>query len=214
MNVNGLFPRGSTFHKGTTETLTTSYGQSVALEGHIAYFKDETVSSAGVRSKRSDRVCKCMLVRNVSGVTLLPKMMVRWAAGYVGRRIEGYTDIDSTGTGQGRVAGVVDELLSSAGVPNYDLFWLQVSGPCLVKTGIANASAIIEGQQLIAVTATDGAVSTTAGRAVPLVVAADTTGAATIAIYQQLAAFARAISTHGTESSGTDLLVDLNCMNI
>jgi hypothetical protein len=202
-NVQGTFRRGTTYNMGTTSTLTSSYGTSVNLEGHIGYFKDETVSSGGIKTLRSDRTQKCMIVRNVSGIALLPKRIARWASGYVGRRVDGYTAVDNQWA-----AGVVDERLPAAGVPNYDLFWLQVAGPCLVNMPLSQNADIAEGDQLVAITAATSQ-ATTAGRPQKLVA----TSNATTALTQALNKLGRALSAKSSSQTTADILVDLELMN-
>jgi hypothetical protein len=211
-NVTGLFKRGSTYNFGTTSTLTSSYGTSVGIEGHIGYFVDETVSTGGMKTKRSDRIQKCIVVRNVSGGALLPKRLVTWQAGYYGRRVDGYLRVTD-----GVPAGVVDERLPAAGVPNYDLFWLQVQGPCLVTNAASAVVDIAQGDPLTAITCANSTGTTgaaTGGRVQKLVGSAstDTTGAAALAA--EMGRFATAIS--GCTSTGTDtaFLADLDCMNV
>lgn len=201
--VQGLFRRGATFSMGTTQTLTSTYGGSQNLEGHVGYFKDEAVSTGGIKTNRSDRVQKCIVVRNVSAGALLPKRVVSWASGYVGRRVDGYTT-----TTNAWAAGVVDERLPSSGVPRYDLFWLQVAGPCLCKTDIAALVSIAEGDRLVALTAaTSGA--TTAGRVLGLIASTN----ATQAIAQISNQLGRALSAKTTGNTDADILVDLEIMS-
>lgn len=201
-NVTGLFKRGSTYNQGTTATLTSSYGTSQGIEGHIGYFKDEVVSTGGIKTLRSDRIQKCMVVRNTSAGALLPKRVVKWATGYVGRRVDGYTTVDNAWA-----AGVVDERLPAAGVPQYDLFWLQLSGPALVKMPLSQVADVAEGDQLVALTAaTSGA--TTSGRVQKLVGNTN----ATIAITQVMNRIGRAMSAKSSSATNDDILVDLEIL--
>lgn len=209
-NVTGLFKRGQTYN-GPNKTLSSSYGQSVGIEGTVRYFDDVDPSSGspGVKSKRSDRVQTAMIVRNVSGITLLPKRIVKWASGYRGRRVDGYCNATAE-----EVAGVVDERLGSSGVRNYDLFWIQVKGPCLCKTGLAAAAAtaVTEGQILYALTAATSQ-ATTAGRPVGwggTFTATQTTDGTAGKIVAN--AIGRAMSAKTSGNTNTDFLVDLQIM--
>jgi hypothetical protein len=212
-NVNGLFARGKTFNWGTTDTLTSSYGQSVGLEGHVGVFKDEVVSTGGIKTLRSDRLQKCMIVRNVSGISLLPRQLVQWKSGYIGKRVGGYAC-----TTNAQIAGVVDERLPSTGVPNHDLFWLQVQGPCLVNSSYAAIADVTAGDPLTAITCsatTAATVSTTnSGRAQKLVGGAGTTATGAEVLAVQLGLFAKAISGCTSTGTNTGFLADLDCMNI
>jgi hypothetical protein len=133
----------------------------VDYEGTVRSFPDITVSSGGMKAKNSGRTVTCILVRNTcsssSGTAgkLLPGRLVAWQTGYIGRRVNGYTTTDYA-----RVAGVVDEHLPAAGVPQYDLFWLVVKGPCLVKNALSSVVDIAQDDFLIALTAaTSGSVT-------------------------------------------------------
>jgi hypothetical protein len=219
-NVTGLFKRGTTYNLGTDKTLSSTYGQSVGIEGHVAVFTDEDVTvtagaivaGGGVRTKRSDRLQKCVVVRNVSGGALLPCRLVTWQSGYYGRRVDGYVRLTNAVP-----AGVVDERLPAAGVPNYDLFWLQVQGPCLVQTAASAIVDIVQGDPLTAVTCANSTGTTgaaTAGRVQKLVGSATTTDTGAQLLAAEMGRFATAIS--GCTSTGTDskFLADINCMNV
>jgi hypothetical protein len=204
-NVTGLFKRGQTYN-GPNKTLSSSYGQSVGIEGNIRQFTDYTKpTSAGVVTKRSDRLQTAMVVRNTSGVNLLPKRLVKWATGYRGRRVDGYCNVDNE-----EVAGVVDELLPSTGVRNYDLFWLQVGGPAMCTTAMeADAHNVIsEGSALLAQTAAASTAATTSGRVQPLVASTH----ATQAVAQMLGIFGKAMSAKTTANTNVDILVDLTLL--
>jgi hypothetical protein len=150
-----LFPRGTTFYGSTpyrsvpTGTAASPYGTSVELEGTIKEFSDVDFVNAkpgGLLPHRSNRMVVCQLVRNVSGVQLQPGMLVQWAPGYRGQRVTGYSDpslhggVFSTSGRPIEYAGIVDDWLPAGnsttrvGVPNHDLFWLVIKGPCYVYT--------------------------------------------------------------------------------
>ena len=126
---NGLPKRGKTRFSGTPDTIT---GPSVSIEGTEVNFMDDYKSGNEPRRRRSGRFITARLVRNVSGITLLPGRTVTWKTGYRGTRVDGY----STTTAQ-EVAGVVDDQLPTSGVANNDLFWLMIKGPALIKTPLA-----------------------------------------------------------------------------
>ncbi len=198
----GLPRKGATLLSGAGRTLGTPYGAEVGLEGTEAMFDDvDPAPNGAVVIPRSGRKKKCILVRNVSGLTLERRRLVRWQAGFVNKRVDGYVNTDFA-----QAAGVVDEALSTAGVPNHDLFWLEVQGPCLVRTaleGNANNS-FAEGQPLVALTAaTSGA--TTAGRFQPFAATTGTTQAMSGAINM----IGRAMTARTTGNTNMDTLVHL-----
>ena len=147
-----LIERGKTYY-GPTDTIPSTYGQSVMLEGHTKEYVDRgAASGGGLPTFRSGRTNVMMIVRNVSGITLLPGMAVKWKAAYRGRRVDGY----SYNTGM-EVAGFVDDQISATyGVRNGDLFLLIVRGPALVRTPTAGdgTNTWTEGDLLIASTGT------------------------------------------------------------
>ena len=197
--VSSMPRRGKTYSGGTP----SSIGQSVGLEGYIQEFKDEVRTGNGVLSQRSGQVTKAMLVRNVSGFALLPGRSVAWAAGYRGRRVNGYT-----ATTAQEIAGYVDDKLPSTGVADDDLFWLLRNGPALIKTphGGGAGNVFAEGAVLNALTAvTTGAV--TAGRPAVLATAATTNTA--LAVINRVG---RAMSAMTTAQTNADMLVDLELM--
>lgn len=119
------FPRGRSAAQGTT--IDSGDLQGVHLEGQIVYLPDTDPSDTKVRRSQTDVVAR--VVRNASGISLLPKRIVQYQAAYWGKRVDGYIKATTT-----PVAGVVDDHLPSTGVQNNDLFYLIVGGPCLVKT--------------------------------------------------------------------------------
>lgn len=137
--------------------------------GAVKIFPD--VSPSGII--RSNRVKKCVAVRNSSGGALLPKRIVRFAVGTAGTAVfsavDGYAAVANN-----ELVGVVDEYLPAAGVAANDVFWVVVDGPTEVSHALSG-TAIAVGDRLAAITAaTSGA--TTAGRATPSSVGAATTG--------------------------------------
>lgn len=123
---------------------------------------DYTPGTVGAKPARTNRQVRCRLVKNVSGIALLPKRLVRFKQSGVnyGAQVDGYGAV-----GAERVYPV-DEFLPAAGVPDQAYFWIVVDGPAKMLTPLAGADfngAIAEGSVLVALTAaTSGA--TTAGR--------------------------------------------------
>ena len=202
-NVTGLPNRGSTYN-GPNKTLSSSYGQSVGLEGKISQFSDlDSSSSAGVQTKRSDRLQTCILVRNVSGITLSSKRIVTWAAGYRGKRVDGYCKVADE-----EVAGVVDEYLPSGGARNYDLFWLQVKGPAFCLMSVTDVAAIAEGDRLVALTAANSTAHTASGRPRTYIA----TSSVTVSIAQVWNTIGQAMSAKVSNTTNTNVLVDLQLL--
>ncbi len=139
--------------------------------GAVKVFPDVEVPTGKVRS---NRLKKCVAVRNTSGGALLPKRVVRFAVGTAGTAlfsaVDGYAAIAGN-----EFVGVVDEFLPASGVAANDVFWVTVDGPTEVAHALSG-SGVAVGDRLAAITAaTSGA--TTAGRVTPTTVGAATTGA-------------------------------------
>lgn len=139
-----------------------------------------------------------ILVRNKSGISLLPKRLVTWKSGKEGLQVDGYAATDF-----GKVAGVVDEWLPSTGVANNDLFWLVVKGPTKCLKSL-DANTLTQDDYVVAITAA-ASTSTTAGRITSIVLANSATNNASMALNR----IGLAMSTSNT--TGADILtyVDL-----
>jgi len=165
MTAQANIPRGNTFYGPTATITTTDYSASVHLEGAVAWFEDK--NSAAPETLRSSRKVKCVLVRNVTGVTIYRGYLLQWATGYIGKRVDQFTATTAT-----MAAGVVDEMYGSTGIRNGDLFWLCVEGPTLVytpavNTTFADSAAVtswLPGDPLHTLTAAGSTATTTAGR--------------------------------------------------
>lgn len=138
--------------------------------GVVKVFPDVNPSTGKVRS---NRVKKCVAVRNTSGAALLPKRVVRFDVTNAGKLlgdVDGYVAV-----GNNELCGVVDEYLPSAGVAANDVFWVTVDGPTEVSHALSG-TAVAVGNRLAAITAaTSGA--TTAGRVTPSSLTSSTTSA-------------------------------------
>lgn len=203
-NVAPLPGRGKTLLSGANRTLSAT-GAASKLEGLCKNFNDRCSAAATYNQVRSQKTVKMMLVRNVSGVALAAKSVVKWATGYRNRRVGGYCSVNFE-----EVAGVVDEFIGSAGVPNNDLFWLAVAGPALIRKSLAASAecVIAEGQVLVALTAASSQAAT-AGRILPYAATTDVTSIASMALNR----IGRALSASTTSQTGgsvtPDVLVDL-----
>lgn len=202
-NVVNLPRRGYTYLSGPNRTPDSTATTSVAVEGIRKSFKDldysnTSPSNTSAKSPRSGGDVTCILVRNKSGISLLPGRVCVWKSGKEGLQVDGYTAVDSA-----KAAGIVDEWLPSTGVANNDLFWLVVKGPCLVKKSL-DANALVKDDYVIAITAA-ASTSTTAGRIVSIVA----TSNATNCMSQALNRIGVAMSTSGTTDANVLTYVDL-----
>jgi len=203
----GLPRLGQTYYKG--QTAPTTYAESANVEGTLAVFKDnENPGAVGAGTVRSNHDVVKRLVRNVSGVTLATKRLVSWKAGYIGKRVDGYTDLDYDLL----AAGVVDERLT-AGLPNNDLGWITVQGPTLVKNGLeaANSSAIAENDRIVALTGADST-ATTSGRVQSIALVATTTDANNVNPLRVMGIIGRALSAKTSAQTDNDILVYIDLL--
>lgn len=120
----------------------------VNLEGKEYVFEansqDEGQASP-VTNEDTGRSVRVRVVRNKSGVALKPGRLAHYAlTDPYETRVDGYTFALGD-----RPAGVVDEFLPAAGVPNNDLFYLVVDGPTKVKQLSASASILLLGSVLV-----------------------------------------------------------------
>ena len=200
------FPRGKTRYDGDTITSTNLGG--VTEEGKEYFFVDYDMSTSPPYKTRTDRIVKCRLVRNASGIALLPKRLVRYqkTAGNYKKRVDGYCAITAEDW-----AGVVDEWLTSAGVPNNDLFYIAISGPTNVLMPLAEAEftgAVAIGDALVALTAATSQ-ATTAGRVAEQDFSGSNVTGSALA-NQVMNMIGRALTARTTANTNTDMLVDLH----
>lgn len=195
-NENLPFSIGETFYNGGTIDSNNLGG--VDLEGKEYIVEDVNPNTGVVRTGQYRRV---RIVRNVSGVALLPKMLVRFdtAAGKVGARVIGYA---RTTAAEGYP---VDEYLPTAGVPNNDLFYIVIEGPATVLTSKAASAVNVIGVNawVVAATAAASTHSTTAGR----VEVQDLTGATALLADQVQNRVGRALTAKTTANTDADLLL-------
>lgn len=207
-NVVSLPQRGKVYLTGPNRTADSSATTSKAIEGIVKVFKDLDYSGSGVgaRAPRSGGEVTCILVRNTSGISLLPKMAVVWKSGARGKQVDGY----ARARPDRAIAGIVDEWLPSTGVANNDYFWLTVKGPTLAITGMAGdeTNVISVDDWLVNVTAAASTFSTTAGRVGPQILptSGETTNI-TFAASEKAYKFARAMSAKTTANTNANILV-------
>lgn len=189
--------RGTTFYGSAVPPDATSNAQFEGKEWEIEDM-DYSVSPPVARSNRYVRV---RVVRNVSGILLLPKRLARFqAAGTDGRmygaQVAGYTTItDARGF-------PIDEFLPAAGVQNNDLFYIVIRGPSKCITSLAGGANLVVsvGDYIQAATAATSQ-ATTAGRVELNVVEASTApGVFNVG---------HALSAATTANTNSDLLVEV-----
>jgi hypothetical protein len=202
-NVVTLPNRGQTYLTGPNRTADTSSTTTKAIQGIRKTFKDIDYSSTnvGVKPPRSGGEVQCILVRNSSGIALLPGRTVIWKSTAQGKEVDGYTHLDALVEQQ--CAGVVDEFLPTTGVPNNDYFWLVVKGPCLIKKSL-DANTLAKDTYVVAITAATSQ-ATTAGRIINYV----QTSNATVASNQAANKIGIAMSTSNTTAANILVYVDL-----
>lgn len=200
---HGLPRLGQTYYQRGTGPATPT--DAAALEGYTAVFKDTTASaSVGADTQRSAKDRVMMLVKNVSGMALLPKMLVTWDTSYIGKRVNGYARLDYDLA----VAGVVDEHLPAAGCPDDDMCWICVQGPTLVyNSRAAAAEAHIDLNDRIAALTAATSQATTAGRVRTIVLDATSTGLNDVGDKIVLSVIGRALSAKTSAQTSNEILV-------
>lgn len=207
-DVTATLARGETLY-GTSRTIDSNNLEGANLLGLEKTFPDTdlTASSSAVQSVRTTRYVTCRLVRNTSGITLLPKDFVK--LNDLGTEATGRASLDSE---HGYPA---DEWLPSAGVRANDVFYVVVDGPAMMKTpNTAGVADIAVGERLHSLTSTAGSTQTgttsDAGRVSTFVVAAATTTAqfdAREAFHANWVGVALTARTTG--NTGADILVNV-----
>ena len=203
----GLPRLGQTYYKG--QTPPTTFAESASAEGTLAVFKDnENPGAVGAGTVRSNHDVVKRLVRNVSGATLATKRLVSWKTGYIGKRVDGYTDLDYDLL----AAGVIDERLT-AGCPANDLCWITVQGPTLVKTSLAaDATAVIDENDRIAALTGANSTATTSGRVQAIVLDATTTAENDLSSLRVMGIIGRALSAKTTSQTDNDILAYIDLL--
>ena len=165
-------------------------------------FRDiDSSSTAKIKPKRSGAVTTGMLVRNVSGIALLPGRIVAWKTGKRYKEVDGYTTATAA-----EAAGVVDEHLPTSGAAANAIFWIFGKGPHLVLTDLTGDTDtnFSNGAVLAAITAVSSQ-STTSGR----MREADHTGATALLADMIRNEIGIAMSANTTGQTNRKVLVDL-----
>lgn len=194
------FQRGETWYGG--ETIDTNDLGGEQYEGKEYVFEDIDPDN---HTARTGRKVVCRVVRNNSGISLLPKRLalLEGTAGDSSGKVDGYAITSAANTPQQGYP--IDEYLPSTGVPNGDLFYIVVEGPAVVTTSLANmATDLSVNEFVVAVTAATSQ-ATTAGRVIPQLLSGATAPLAAN-IQNRIG---RAMTSKVTTDTGEDLLVDV-----
>jgi hypothetical protein len=185
------------FPIGSTMGVTGSTDQE-RWEGREFLVEDLDYSTATPKQRAAGNgigTKRVRIVRNVSGINLLPRYLVSFSASKYGKQVDGYTN---TTAAEGYP---VDEFLPAAGVVNNDLFYIVVEGPAECYTSAAaNAEDVFSQKSvLVALTAAASTFSTTAGRVTPQ----DLTGATALLANQVQNRIGVAMSASTTANSNS-----------
>lgn len=190
MHTDPLLPRG--------QYASTGFANSVGCEKE---FQDLNWSSK-IQTPRTNYSVKCRLVKNSSGVALLPKHTVTFKAGTNRTEVDGYLRLAYTPPG----AVFVDEFLPAAGVPNGSYFWVVIRGPAIGIMPASQVGDVADGDVLVGLTAAASTHSTTAGR----VGVQSLAGATDVLGGQIQGALGRALSAKSSSSTNSDILIFVN----
>lgn len=185
------FERGKTYFQGTPSDVTAKG----FLEGKCWVFEGRnwSQSSSGVRTDLTGRYTVCMVVRNLSGGLLLPKLIAKMKTDGTSREFLG--QVMGLATVVGEFGFPIDEYLPAAGVAANDLFWLVVGGLATCVTAAAGDTNISTGSFVI---------PSTGGK----VIDQDTTVAAGVATFNQIqGAIGRCVL--GVNAINTDIQIDV-----
>jgi hypothetical protein len=175
----------------------TSSTDGAGLLGQEFIVEDKDPSDP--TKKRSNRLVHLKVVRNSSGITLLPKRLARYKAATVNTEVDGYPAAVATW-----FAGVIDEFLPSAGVATNEVFYIVTKGPSNCLTDIGAPDDIVADDVLVSIAGATSQ-STTAGR-VDLQVL---TGATAVLAVQVQNRVGRAMSAVTSGNTNSSILVDV-----
>lgn len=180
-----------------------SYTNVSAMAGYEWNVEDLDYSStSGALPQLSGNMVTIRLVKNSSGIALLPGRLGRFKAG------TNYTEIDGYGftTGDKPVAGI-DEYLPAAGVPNGDYFFVVTKGPFAALTDLAAGANNLLPEEIpvVALTAASSQ-ATTAGRIAPI----STIAASTHLGSELLGVIGRNLSAKTTANTNVSIRIYMN----
>lgn len=154
------FPIGTTLSQNGTAATT----DSPHLEGREYVVVDRDYSGRGARAYGGAGqlpLKTVRIVRNVSGITLMPRKLVTFKTGQRGFQVDGYC------TTTAQEAYPVDEFLPY-NVPTNDLFYIVVEGNAECLTDLAaGANNLLNAETVVVALTAVTSQSTTAGRIAP-----------------------------------------------
>lgn len=154
------FEIGTTFYGSNTASVED---RSTAWEGKEFWIQDLDYSTQPYRFRTYGATGwkKIRIMRNTSGITILPGAIVQ-SATVIGTRFDGLSSVSYS-----RDQFVVDEFLNATtGVPANDLCYVTVEGVCRARVSVTPAEAVwTAGSNVYNVTAAASTTTTTAGRA-------------------------------------------------
>lgn len=204
------FEIGTTL-KGTDSSSGTAVTIKESILGSRICVPDEDYSLSGLttgRPRKSGAFLQAIILRNTSGITLLPKRFVlvdKTAGRGFLKNADGYAHDTFIGP-----CVLVDPFLPSTGVADDDIFYGFYLGPCMCLTPSVAAdfnAAIAAGSPLVAATGTTSGNST--GGRVANVTFPGQTGDTTV-FNAGAYMVGWALSARTTDITNSDILVNLN----
>ncbi len=202
------FKRGETFYNNGIVTVptpaTNDFLGGFNYEGMEYEWEDSQLPGGGYGTGLNTRV---RVVRNSTGSVVLPGQLVSLNA--VARVLDSAvvlpgTNADTICRTTAAHGFPADEFLGTAGVPNGDLFYVVVSGPCLMKSAATGTPTVsVDGKMVCGTMA--GTTSADAG----CLVVQDTSGATTALAAQIQNAVGRAMSALTASNTSTAVLVNV-----
>lgn len=205
---NAILP----FARGTYDT-TGAFAHLLGREYVCEYLEKDEPKQGG---PADGRLCVLRLVKNNSGIALLPKRLAKLdaTAGKVGVEAVAYAHEcpNAADAAFSRSAGV-DEFLPASGVPNGAYFYVVVGGPAMLTMAYTEVGDIAAGDVLVAQTSNASTAATDAGRVVEMALA----GSSATTVYSWLlklalqdgAVVGEALSAVSSSETGEDILVDI-----
>jgi hypothetical protein len=139
---NPGWARGETFYNGGGP-VPGAGGYPINYQGR-EYLFEVNAPDGYTQNDTTGRQIRVKVAQNLSGAALLPGHIARYKAGTAPTEcvVDGYWSVAGD-----FAAGVIDEFLPAAGVPNGDFFFLVIDGPTSV-IGVASMTAVNPGDRL------------------------------------------------------------------
>lgn len=170
-------------------------------------FQHPDVDPTDRKTLLSNQFATFVVVRNTSGIALLPYRIARWKAAKRNKEVDGYVRLPTE-----ECAGVISPFLPSTGVASNGIFALQIHGPGWFRTDLAGdvGTSFSEGDLLGAATgATTQATTAGRGRYPDF----DTAATGSTVIKYALNTFGRAMSANTTAQTNRLVRVMVNILS-